>query len=95
VAEGDVVFAVPLKQDLAALDVNLLDHPVDNGLVGRASDRGQIGYRGGVGKDDGSVPRGDQKLGPISAYTVASVDCGDRQVTNGSSRHEEARSICL
>jgi hypothetical protein len=51
VGVGDVGGAVPLEQHSSGPDVDLLDHAVDDALVGGAADGGQVRGRDGIGRD--------------------------------------------
>jgi hypothetical protein len=57
-----VAGAVPLEQQLAGLDVDLLDDAVDDLLVRGQAERGQVGGADRVGEDQRRVPWGDQEL---------------------------------
>ena len=80
VGDRDVVQAVPLEQDLAGSDVDLLHHAGQRDPLGRAADCGQVRGPRPVGGDQRGVLRADHELVQVRLQPVARLDGGDGAV---------------
>src|SRR5215203_1945152 len=72
--EADVLQAVPLEEDLARLDVHLLDDPVHHGGLLRAADRGEIHLHSVVDGEERGVPLGYEELMVVPREPVPGAD---------------------
>src|SRR5215208_7457776 len=74
--DADVFQAVPLEDDLPGLDVHLLDDPFPGHAILRATDRGKVRSRRGVGRQERGVLRGDEELVQVPPQAVARAHPG-------------------
>src|SRR5215207_7949514 len=72
--KGHVLQAVPLKEHLAGLDVDLLDYPVEHSAVRRAPYGGQIPRHLTVDRDQRRVLGRDEELVVVALVSVAGPD---------------------
>jgi hypothetical protein len=80
VGDRDVVQAVPLEQDLAGRDVDLLHHAGQRHPLDRAADLGQVRGPRPVGGNQRGVLRADHELVQVHLESVARLDGGDGAV---------------
>src|SRR5215212_1188276 len=69
--EADVLEAVPLEDDLTALDVDLLDDPVEHVTVYRIADRDAVPWHLVVDRDQGRILGRDEELVVVTLVSVA------------------------
>src|SRR5215218_6257857 len=72
--KGNVLQAVPLKEHLAGLDIDLLDYPVEHSAVRRTSYVGQIPRHLTVDRDQRRVLWRDEELVVVALVAVAGPD---------------------
>src|SRR5215207_5718458 len=72
--KGHVLQAVPLKEHLAGLDIDLLDYPVEHSAVRRTSYGGQIPRHLTVDRDQRRVLGRDEELVVVALVAVAGPD---------------------
>src|ERR671916_174606 len=72
-----VVEGVPLEEDLAALDVYLLDYAVQDEAVPESAVRGEVNLLLGVDRHQRGAPRGEVELVVVAGVAVAGPHPGD------------------
>jgi hypothetical protein len=72
--EADVLQAVPLEYDLAGLDVELLDYPVEHNTVYRIDHRNEVPWHLVVDRDQGRIFGRDEELVVVPVISVAGPD---------------------
>ena len=75
-----MVGTVPLEQHAPGPDVDLLHDAVDDLLVRRAAEGGEVGRVAGVGEDQRGVAPGDEGPVAVGGLSVPGVDRGDLPV---------------
>src|SRR5215212_7112294 len=71
-----MIKAVPLEDDLSALDVYLLDDTLPQLVVLQAADRGEIPGHRAVDRDQRGVLRANEELVVVSVAAVAAAEAG-------------------
>ena len=88
--QANVVDATPFEEDLAALDVYLLDDALPRSAILGAADGGEVPGHGVVDRYQGGVLRADEELVVVPVVSVARTQPGDLAV-GGVEDHVLAR----
>jgi hypothetical protein len=74
--QADVIQAVPLEKDLAALDIHLLDYPVEDPTIHRATHGREVHLLFSIYGEQRGILGCNEKLVMVPLITVAGPDPG-------------------